>query len=255
MKASEQLNLWKAARCPAVIEGRRAVPKWLSLLTVQVAQHEIRDDGQTNRGLYTVLPFRIEAKGTLAQLTGFLFRFSADYLQGASTDQHPDQGFPGADAGDGREALCKRRGVSDKLPEGKSNGWNMAPWTIIQGHLRRLDGGNAMWLRGLFASYLPRRPLLGAAAHSSAPPKPKGIDPSEFTYVTVINDGRPAVWLFVRPRPGRQAARGRSFEVGTVSGKIAIRIKELEVESRSTAANASAWSSATTCSIEPRCPT
>jgi hypothetical protein len=239
------LNLWKKRSLPS--DYRKAgelYQKWLSLLTVDKLRNaEITPmTVQTNRGIYTVLPFRIEAKGTLDQLTRFLFEFySADYLHKVrQLTSTPTKGSPELTLVMTVEALCLTGAVSqDKLPEAKSK-------RLVHGTLddylkaivrRRMEGTRYADTGGLFASYAPERPkVIPPELKKEEPirPEPRGIDPSEFTYVSAIHevDGLPEVWLSVRTEARTlKLHEGDPFEVGTVSGKIArIRIQELEVE-------------------------
>jgi hypothetical protein len=243
--ATEQLNLWKKRSLPSDYrKAGKLYQEWLSLLTVaKLHNAEITPmTAQTNRGIYTVLPFRIEAKGTLDELTRFLFEFySADYLhkirQMSST---PTKGSPELTLVMTVEALCLSGAASqDKLPEAKSKRLEHGTLdeylkAIVR---RRLEGTRYADTGGLFASYAPEPPPPPVRKKEDVvvtPPPPRGIDPSEFTYVNAIHevDGLPEVWLFVRIEGKTlKLHEGDPFEVGTVSGKIArIRIEELNVE-------------------------
>ena len=243
--ASKQLNLWKKRSLPS--DYRKAgelYQKWLSLLAVDKLRNaEITPMTiQASRGIYTVLPFRIEAKGTLDQLTRFLFEFySADYLHKVrQLTSTPTKGSPELTLVMTVEALCLSGAVSqDKLPEGKSKRLEHG---TLDNYLkvivrRQMEGKRYADTGGLFASYAPSPPPTPPGPPPTPPgppPKPKGIDPSEFTYVSAIHevDGLPEVWLSVRTEARTlKLHEGDPFEVGTVSGKIArIRIQELEVE-------------------------
>jgi len=248
-KATAQLNLWRKRSLPT--DYRKAgelYQKWLSLLAVgKLPNAKVTPNvSQPQRG-YTVLPFRIEAKGTLDQLTRFLFEFySADYLHKISQlTSTPTKGSQELTLVMTVEALCLSGAVSqDKLPDAKSK--RLEPRTLddyLKAIVRRkmevrpkpkedryADTG------GLFASYTPEPPATppGPKVDVGPKPKPPGIDPSEYTYVNAIHevDGLPEVWLFVRTEGKTlKLHEGETFEVGTISGKIArIRIQELEVE-------------------------
>jgi len=246
-KATAQLNLWKKRSLPTDYKvAGELYKKWLSLLAVDKLRNaKVTPNAVQLRSGYTILPFAIEAKGSLDQLTRFLFEFySADYLHKISLlSSTPTKGSSELTLTINVEALCLSGAVSqDKLPDAKSKRLEHGKLddylkAIVRRKMevrpkpkedRYVDTG------GLFASYTPEPELPPKEPKEMPKPKPQGIDPSEHTYVNAIHevDGLPEVWLFVRTEAKTlKLHEGDPFEVGTVSGKIArIRIQELEVE-------------------------
>ncbi|MHC4177885.1 MAG: hypothetical protein ACYSWU_10280 [Planctomycetota bacterium] len=248
-KASEQLDRWRERSLPTDPEdpnvARREYGDWLLDLAaerVKLGGAEITPFAdQRHGGAYTVLPFKVEGRGTLDQLVRFLFEFErAGYLhnvrQWSSTPIKGSQelklvfdidavSLPGAEQ-------------KDKLPVGLPSRLEHADLdeylkTIVP---RQMEGERFAPAGGLFASYAPKPPDRpeGNGGPSPPPSGPEGVDPSSLTHVSSIRmeDGVPKVWFFIRTE-GRKIElhEGDPFEVGKMRGTIArIRIDELDVE-------------------------
>ncbi|GAG12831.1 unnamed protein product, partial [marine sediment metagenome] len=179
---------------------------------------------QSGRGAYWKYRFTILARGTLEQITRFLYRFySADHLHQIrrltfKPIEDSDQlnlvifvealSLPGADHQDELSAETSKR---LKLPESDDREGDYVRDIVRRKMEEGRDGGEARFVEsgGLFAAYQPPRrkvEVVVQKAPDPPPPRPPGFDLTKYTYVTSIVevDGRPQVWLDVRPKKGPQ---------------------------------------------------
>ena len=243
-KASVQLGRWRKRSLPTNPNVARDVyDDWLGKLAVErLRQVDITPmTPQSLGGSYTTLPFRIEGRGTLDQLTRFLFDFeSTGYLHKVrQLNADPIKGSRDLKLTITVEALCLPGAVhQDKLPVGLSSRLELSKRDEYRQAIvrRQMEGDRFVDTGGLFASYTPPRP-------PPPPPPPPGpdpgpdppsFDPSAHTYVSSIRTeaGVPKVWFYVRTEARTlKLHEGDPFEVGTMRGTIGrIRIDELDVE-------------------------
>lgn len=242
-KARQRLARWQKRSLPANHETARTLyQNWLREVVDRAGLQGVSidsSDGQTWRGVYTMFPFTIQARGTLKELTVFLHAFySAGYLHKVSRlSITPMEGssrlvlvisiqalsLPGAEASGelpSEPGDRLRHELSDYLA------------TIVR---RQMEGERFMDSGGVFAAYVPYRPPppdRPTGPPPTAPPKPPAFDATRLTFVNAIieENGRRQVWLFVRTTGDtKKCYEGDTFEIGEVQGKIA-KIGEREVE-------------------------
>ena len=254
-KASVQLGRWRKRSLPTNPNVARDVyDDWLGKLAVErLRQVDITPMTPQSLGgvsaagqpiiIHTTLPFRIEGRGTLDQLTRFLFDFeSTGYLHKVrQLNADPIRGSRDLKLTITVEALCLPGAAhQDKLPVGLRSRLESSKLDeYLQAIVRRqMEGDYYVDAGGLFAAYAPKPPVRVERTQRveeppQPPPKPE-FDPSAHTYVSSIRTeaGVPKVWFYVRTE-GRtlKLHEGDPFEVGTMRGTIArIRIDELDVE-------------------------
>ncbi len=196
----------------------------------------------SGRGAYWRFRFTILARGTLEQVTRFLYQFySADHLHQIrrltfKPIEDSDQlnlaifvealSLPGADLQDELSTETSKR---LKLPESDDRQREYVRAIVRRKMEEGRDGDEARFSEsgGLFAAYEPPRPKVEVVVQKDPdppPPKPPGFDLTKHTYVTSIVevDGRPQVWLDVRPKKGPQLRLhpGDPFEIGESRGTI-----------------------------------
>ena len=248
-RASAQLNRWKQRALPEnETLARDLYGDWLLELVVdRVGLHGAditHYASQPHRGIYTVLPFKIEGRGTLDQLTRFLYEFeSTGYMHKIRLLTST----PIKDSDDLKlvidiDAVCIPGAVhQDKLPVNQPSRLEHGKLdeyleTIVRRKMEK-EGDEYRYVDrgGLFAFYRPKAP---PEPEPGSPPEPDpespGFDPSSLTYVSSIDtvDGVPEVWLFVRTQgKTHRLFEGDSFEVGSMRGTIVrIRVDKRDVE-------------------------
>jgi len=215
---------------------------WLGKLAVeQLRQVDITPmTTQAHGGSYTTLPFRIEGRGTLDQLTRFLFDFeSTGYLHKVrQLNADPIKGSRDLKLTITVEALCLPGAVhQDKLPVGLSSRLESSKLDeYLQAIVRRqMEGDYYVDTGGLFAAYTPKQPVrVERVERTEEPTRKPEFDPSAHTYVSSIRteNGIPKVWFYIRTEARTlKLHEGDPFEVGPMRGTIErIRIDELDVE-------------------------
>jgi hypothetical protein len=201
-KAAQRLERWQAESLPSNLEFAGSLyQEWL-LEQVRKAGFKTSnvDSGapMNRKGIYQVLPFSIRGRGTLEQLTLFLYAFyRADHLhQITRLNLTPLPKSNELELALAIEALVlPTADRADKLASGTS---------------KRLASDE-------LAAYRPivDRNLFGQVA--------AGLDPADFAYLTAILmvDGTPQAWVTVRTTGQILKLRpGDNFEVGQFRGSI-----------------------------------
>jgi hypothetical protein len=241
-QAAQKLARWRARALPEDPELAHGLYNaWLELTIegLKMRGYEITPSSPVNRGVYTVLRFKLQGQCTLDQLTRFLHAFySTGYLHKVSTLA----ARPVADSDDQLmtvitvEALCVQGAEQQtELPASECTRLAHAdPDEYLKVILpRRMEGDRYGGSLGLFASYVPGTSG-GGGGPPPPPPPPPEFDVSRHTYVSSIQDvaGQREVWLRIRPQGKTlMLGEGDDFTVGTMTGKIArIRLDEEDIE-------------------------
>jgi len=210
-RAGQRLTEWQTMALPAETEMARSLyQNWL-LEVVSAAGFEQPNvdsgDSVTKQGIYQRLPFSFRGRGTLEQLTDFLFQFyRAGHLhQIQRLSITPVANSPSLDLTMTIEALvlpeANRR---DRLTSEVSN------------RLVKFDRQSyqAIVERDIFGQGGPNR-----------------LDPADYAFLTAIleSDGQPEAWLTVRTTGEvLKLHLGQQFEVGQFRGSVS-GIDELDL--------------------------
>jgi len=233
-KAQQQLAEYRRRSLPADVEIARSLYRnWLLELATRTGLDDTRVQPQESRGgsdVYRVLPFSVNGRATLNELTEFLFDFySQGYLH--KIRQLSIKHLEGQRDLDLRitiEALSMPDADrQDKLSEEPS---------VWLADASLADYQNSIGRRNLFAPYEPPPPPRSyePAARSYEPPTPPPFDPSKYAFVTGIVevDGQPQLWLKARTT-GQvlTLAEGDTFEIGPAQGTV-VQIHQRAAEIR-----------------------
>lgn len=202
-KSSQQLKRWRSQSLPSDTEvARSQYQGWLVQLVGQAGWVNPNVDSSeplSRKGMYGALSFSVRGRGTLEQLTQFLFAFyRADHLhQIRSLSVTPSQRGDeleialAVDAlalveGDGKDQLASR--VSDRLASESLADYR----SIAQRNLFGVGGG--------------------------------AVDEADFAYLTAVIEvnGEPEAWFTLRTS-GKllKLRRQQSFEIGPFQGTVA----------------------------------
>jgi hypothetical protein len=201
-KTAQEMDIYRAQSLPSNAEVARSLYQaWLLDLVghADFSNPNVDSNEPVNRkGLYQVLNFSFRGRGSLEQLTKFLYGFyNADHLHLIrSLTITPVQGADQLDlaisiealvlaSADRKDRLSTRR--SERLAMGKLDDYQ----TIVQ--------------RNLFG--------VGGAT-----------DPTDYTYLTAVNyvDGQPEVWFTVRTSDTvLKLRKGETIDVGQFKGVVA----------------------------------
>ncbi|HEY1068585.1 MAG TPA: hypothetical protein VGE52_20845 [Pirellulales bacterium] len=235
-RALRKMSAWEAAALPAEVERADSLyQSWLlgvvknaKLTQATVDPGRAVTVARTTRErkreeVYQALPFTLRARGTLEQLTRFLYDFHrAPHLQQVKRISAKPVEPPGTlDLQMVVEALALPGADRvDRLAEGNSD--RLAGTTVD-------DFVKPITQRNLFAPYVapppppPPRPPVVAEAPRPAPPRPPSFDEAKFAVVTgvVQVDDAAEAWILVRTSGKTLRLRaGESFEIGQAKGKI-----------------------------------
>jgi hypothetical protein len=217
-RGRDELALAREAGRELVAHGRQSLPSdsevarslyrgWLLELVehVGLADRNVNsNDPVTKKGIYTALGFSVRGRGTLEQLTKFLFEFySAGHLhQISSLGITPLQKTGELDLSITIEALAlPEADRKDRLSTERSD--RLAP-ADLNGTLATLDDYRSIVDRNLFA--------VGG-----------GLDPTDRTYLSAVNyvDGEPEAWFTLRDTDELiKLRKGSTLQVGQFSGKL-----------------------------------
>jgi hypothetical protein len=239
-QAAAKLAEWRKRALPEDHDlAFRLYNSWLELTIEDLGMRgaDITPSSPVERGVYTVLRFKVQGQWTLDQITRFLYQFyAADYLHKVNTLNLN----PVADSRNRLlttvmtiEALCVQGADHEsELPSGGSSRLAHAKLdeyrrVILQRHM---ESDYYASTDGLFASYTPKprgreRPPREEVVVEPPPTTRPQFDFSQYTYLSSIQniDGQKVVWLRDRPRGvTHRLKEGDPFEVGSVGGEIAL---------------------------------
>jgi hypothetical protein len=207
-KAGRELVAWQRQSLPSDTEVARSLYRgWLLELVqhVGLADPNVNSgDPVTKKGIYSALGFSVRGRGTLEQLTKFLFEFySAGHLHRISSlGITPLQKSRELDLSITIEALAlPEADRKDRLTTERFD--RLAP-ADLKGTLATLDDYRSIVDRNLFA--------VGG-----------GLDPTDRTYLSAVNsvDGEPEAWFLLRDTDELLKLRkGSTLQVGQFSGKL-----------------------------------
>lgn len=198
--------------------------------------------------IYTVFPFRIQGRATLAQVVQFLHAFyTAGHLHKIRRlTLYPAEGSGLLDVSMSIEALslpkADRRETLSELRSDRLQLDDVAAY-LEQIDRRLMEGDRYVERGGVFLAYVPPpppprppdpRPPYRPPTPPPPPPAPPRFDHCKYTKVSAILeiDGKPEVWLLVQTTGERRMlGEGESFEIGGTKGRvIRIGLHEVEIE-------------------------
>src|SRR3972149_2544712 len=194
-KAAERLTQWQSRALPAAPETARSLyQNWLRELVDRVAFRNTKInamEGQSRRGVYTLLAFDVQCQGSLEQLTRFLYEFyGADHMHKIrSLNIKPLENTRELDLTIVVEAMSLPGSTQkDKLSTEPGKRLKLASLE---------DYKKTIVDRNLFAVYAPPKQ---AKEKTEDKPMVSGTDPSRSAFLTAIveTDGIPEAWLYVR---------------------------------------------------------
>ena len=200
-KAMQELESLEKQSLPTDPQVARSLYRaWLLQLVTRVgfANRNVEAGEPVNRrGLFQSILFTIQGRGTLEQLTRFLYDFyRAGHLHQIQSLSITPLSSPGQlDLSLVVEALV--------LPSGEE-----------KDQLNQAASDRLAWDRFEDYAVIPRRNLFGGVGTS---------DPLDHTFVTAIQhvDGRPEVWLTVQTEDRVLKLKpGESFQIGPFAGKV-----------------------------------
>lgn len=227
-KSQDQLAQWRRRSLPSNLEMARSLYKnWLLGLATDAGLQDRRvepGEGRPQGDIYQVLPFTVRGRGTLDELTKFLYGFySKGHLHKIrQLTLKPLEGSADLQLTISIEALSlPDADRQDKLSE------KLSEW---------LDGSTLaeyqkIGERDLFSAYEePRAPVVYERPQEPPPPR---FDPSEYAYVTGLSvdaNGRSELWLKARTTGELFIlGEGDEFQVGQVRGTI-VQINDQSAE-------------------------
>ncbi|MBN2476169.1 MAG: hypothetical protein JXB62_16270 [Pirellulales bacterium] len=240
-KASDHLAEFERRALPTDRELARSLYlKWLRELAISRAKlHDAKVDPaeeQSRRGIYRKLRFTVLARGTLSELTEFLYGFySADLLHKiVRLTAQPLENSEELSLVITIEALSLPEVTAKMLSAEPAKRLDLPKKedylrTVVRRKLEEaVDGRQDRYLDtgGLFAGFVPYRPPPPPVAPRNDPPpepRPPGFDTTKHTYVTATleTSGKPEVWLNVRTTGEKlKLFEGDPFEIGEVTGSI-----------------------------------
>ncbi len=199
--AMQDLESLEAQSLPSDPQVARSLYRaWLLQLVTRVgfANRNVEAGEPVNRrGLFQSILFTIQARGTLEQLTRFLYEFyrAAHLHQIQSLSITPLSTAGQLDLSMVVEAL-------------------VLPLEEEKDQLNQATSDRLAWDRYEDYTVIPRRNLFGGVGAS---------DPLDHTFVTAIHsvDGKPEVWLTVQTEDRVVKLKpGESFQIGSFGGKI-----------------------------------
>lgn len=221
-QAAEQLAQWETRSLPADRELAQSLyQNWLLGVVDRLKLSQVHvDPGRptSSRNDFTRLPFTVRGRGSLEQITRFLFEFySVNHLH-----QLRDLTLKPLDNSSELELSARIEALI--LPGAESrNRLNDEPGTglaqrDVKEYVRILGG------RNMFAPYVPPPPPKPLAA-TPPPPKPKPtFDPAKFAVLTGVTeiDGRPQAWIRVKTSGQLlKVSEGDAVDVGQFRGVVA----------------------------------
>ncbi len=201
-RSSKELESWKARSLPSNLEVARSLYQaWLLELVGHVGFSNPNVDSNepiNRKDRFHVLVFSLRGRGTLAQLTRFLYEFySTDHMH-----QIRSLGFTPL-------------GGSDQLDLTVSIEALVLPQADRKDHLASHRSDRLASPRLEDYQVIVQRNLFGATG---------GADISEFTFLTAVNyvDGQPEAWFSVRTNDTiLKLRKGEGVEIGQFKASIA----------------------------------
>ncbi len=232
MKATEQLDAWRARSLPSNPETALSLyQNWLLQTARDAGLSAIAIDagpGRRRPGIFHAPRFGLQATASLEELTTFLHRF----YQAGHLHQILAMGVVPETRGTKLSLQISIEALS--LPTAdRTDALADAPpsHTLAAVDVYR----KAIGERNLFAAYQPPPPpsrTAEAAVPAPTPPPPPRFDPAKHAYLTAIvtMGDRQQAWIFARTSDETfKLFESDTFEIGGVKGKV-LRIGQRDVE-------------------------